>query len=30
MSANYEALLGSIGEDYVPIEDIKFDTFIGR
>jgi hypothetical protein len=30
MSVNYEALLGSIGEDYVPIEDIKFDTFIGR
>ena len=30
MSANYEALLGSIGEDYVPIENIKFDTFIGR
>lgn len=30
MSVNYEALLGSIGEDYVPIENIKFDTFIGR
>jgi hypothetical protein len=30
MSANYEALLGSIGEDYVPIENIKFDTVLGR
>lgn len=30
MSANYEALLGAIGEDYVPIENIKFDTVLGR
>ncbi len=30
MSANYEALLGAIGEDYVPIENIKFDTILGR
>lgn len=30
MSVNYEALLGSIGEDFVPIENLKFDTFIGR
>jgi hypothetical protein len=30
VSANYEALLGAIGEDYVPIENIKFDTVLGR
>jgi hypothetical protein len=30
VSANYEALLGAIGEDYVPIENIKFDTILGR
>ena len=30
MSANYEALLGAIGKDYVPIENIKFDTVLGR
>lgn len=30
MSANYKALLGAIGEDYVPIENIKFDTVLGR
>lgn len=29
-AANYEALLGQIGEDYVPLENINFDTFIGR
>lgn len=29
-AANYEALLGQIGEDYVPVENINFDTFIGR
>ncbi len=28
--ANYEALLGQIGEDYVPVENLNFDTFIGR
>ncbi len=30
MSANYEALLGAIGEDYVPFEEIKFDNLITR
>jgi hypothetical protein len=30
MSVNYEALLGSIGEDYVPFEEIKFDNLITR
>lgn len=30
MSVNYEALLGQIGEQYVPIENVKFDTILGK
>lgn len=30
MSVNYEAILGAIGEDFVPLKDVKFDTVIGR
>jgi hypothetical protein len=30
MSVNYEAILGQIGEDYVPIENIRFETVLGR
>ncbi len=30
MNVNYELLLSEIGEDFVPIEDIKFDTVLGR
>ena len=28
--ANFEALLGQIGEDYVPVENLQFDTVLGR
>lgn len=30
MSVNYEAILGNIGEDYVPLEKINFETTLGR
>lgn len=30
MSVNYEALLGQIGEQYVPLEKINFETNLGR
>ncbi len=30
MSVNYDLILGQIGEDFVPIENIKFDTVLGR
>jgi hypothetical protein len=30
VNVNYELLLSEIGEDFVPIEDIKFDTVLGR
>jgi hypothetical protein len=30
VSVNYDLLLGQIGEDYVPMENIKFDTVLGR
>lgn len=28
--ANFEALLGQIGEDFVPVENLQFDTVLGR
>ena len=30
MSVNYDLILGQIGEDFVPMENIKFDTVLGR
>lgn len=30
MNVNYEALLGQLGEDFVPLDNIKFDTVLGR
>jgi hypothetical protein len=30
VSVNYDLILGQIGEDFVPIENIKFDTVLGR
>ena len=28
--ANFESLLGQIGEDFVPVENLQFDTVLGR
>jgi hypothetical protein len=30
VSVNYDLILGQIGEDFVPMENIKFDTVLGR